>query len=483
MNSFTINNKYKKNSTDYLPINESNTQNVVFLDYLWKQFLILFEQEKDKKLVNSWLTTLTLSGWYMHRKTIEITIPNKFIQQWIEQNIIEIMKKIFARLLQEENIFIEFIIVKKYIGNHDNNFSQSGATQQTISHCMFIPGASLVNNKNLHSMTSYCESLYTKDNFLITDSNKEIISALQYYIEKNTLWTSVLFIYGESGIGKTHLLFALKNLLIEKNITVLYLNAEDFLKKYIQSAKNKTIYKFERELREVNILLLDDFEYLVDKQYTQEFLLQIIKEFTENGKKIILTAKNHIAKIIGISSVLLNKLDTALVFQYKQALQNEIRNILALKIQVYHYDFPIEFLDHIINISYINIQQAENLVHKIMAQSIIAKKKISLEMILENIKDVLPITKDVLVSIDSIIDKIDAYKNRNLRDVIFKKTRESIYYRYLVIYIARKKFFIPCNIIAKFFKYKDHTTISYACKICEKNSLHDDDMKKIVNLF
>jgi chromosomal replication initiator protein len=397
------------------------------------------------------------------------------------------MKKIFCRLLQEDSIIIEFTPPK----NHSTpiiNTSQPTETNKyhTISDCRFTPGISSLQSSqemNMQSQNSYASAIYTKDNFLVTESNKEIINAAQYYIEKNTFWTSILFIYGKHGVGKTHLLFALKHLLMEKNITILYVHAEEFLKKYINAAKQKTIYQLEKQFKNVNILLFDDFEYLEDKQYTQEFLFQIIKEFTETGKKIIFTAKNHITDMPGIIATLRLKINTALAFHYQQATTQDIKNILGLKIKLYNYDFPLEFLDTLATTKDITIEQAEILIHKIIAQTVIAKKTISEDMLLEHISLLPNEKKKRIISVEEIIIVIEKYLKKNLSEIIFEKNKDAVKYRYLIIYIARKIYNIPCTVIAKYFKYKDHTTISYACKTYLTHYKNDPEMKNVTNLF
>lgn len=486
MNSDKINEK--KNENIDMGNSQKQDQGAVnhasFLEYLWNQFIILFEQEHDKKISYRWFSSLKLTGWNEHKKILELTLPNKFTKEWIEENIITTIKKIFCRLLQEESIEIEFNYVKKaYNKQNDNQFFQSIklTATETISNCQFIPGTSLLPNKN--NISSYCDAIYTKDNFLITETNKEIIAAIQYYIGKNNLWTAILFIYGQSGNGKTHLLFALKHLLKEKKTLIQYIHAKDFLKKYIQAAKNKTIYKLEKEFKEIHILLIDDFEYLLDKHYTQEFFLQIIKDFAAVGKKIILTAKNHINKLSGIIPSLLDTLDNSLIFQYKEYFQEEIKNILLLKIKSYNYNFPTKFIDQIINIKNITMQQAENLIHKITAQSIISKKEISSELIIENIASTITLQKKSPITLEIIISKIEEYTEKNIKYIVLQKTNEGIQYKYIAIYVARKIYHIPCNTIAQYFKYKDHTTISYACKKCLKLKQENENIKNIINLF
>lgn len=463
---------------------KSNIKNQsAFLTYIWEQFLILFEKEKGKKVINNWLKSLEILNWNNQKKIISIYTPNNFIKEWIEAHFLNLIEKIFSRLLNETKVNIQFTVnIEK---------STSDNKEKKLSDFLFSTKTHTdksINNKK-HStifFDQYINSVYNMEHFLITKSNETVISAIQYFIEKDESWNTILYIYGEGSIGKTHLLQGMRSLFLQRNITAVYINADVFLKQYINAAKTKTISDFEQRFYAIDLLIIDDIQFLKSKIYTQECLIKIVNNFTFERKKIIFSGNAIPKNMIGLSAVLCAKLEQGLIFHFDTYSKNDMKEILLLKMKVNNYVIAENLIDYILDIPQISIPQAESIMHRIMAESVIKKKPLSLELLINSIKELNIFTFENKIkykNINIIMDQISNYTQIPIMQIKTGKNKSIIKIKYLSIYILRIIMKFSCVEVAKYFEYKDHTTLSYACKTFVSLYKNTEEMTKILSLF
>jgi chromosomal replication initiator protein len=464
---------------------KSNTKNQsAFLTYIWEQFLILFEKEKGKKVINNWLKSLEILNWNNQKKIISIYTPNNFIKEWIETHFLQLIEKIFSRLLNENNISIQFTL-------NINENTEHLPKEKKLSDFFFSTTNSTQKKTNTKNNVSICfdqyiNSNYNMEHFLITKSNETVISAIQYFIEKNESWNTILYIYGERSIGKTHLLQGMRSLFLQKNIPAAYISADIFLKQYINAAKTKSISDFEQKLNSIDLLIIDDIEFLKSKTYTQEFLIKIINDFTFARKKIIFSSNAIPKNILGLSSLLCSKLEQGLIFHFDNHSKNDIKNILLLKMKINNYAIPEDLINHILTIENISITQAESIMHRIMAESVIKKEPLSLELLRNSIKELNFCTlneKTKSKNINTIMNQISNHTQIPISQIKTGKNKSIIKIKYLSIYILRIIMKFSCLEVAKYFQYKDHTTLSYACKTFITLYKDTEEMSKVLSLF
>ncbi len=473
-----LNTNFSDNGINYNFQPNHKNQNA-FLTYIWEQFLILFEKEKGKKVINNWLKSLEILNWNNQKKIISIYTPNNFIKEWIETHFLNLIEKIFARLLNETIIKIQFTV--------DIKINNEKPKEKKLSDLLFANKEPIYKKNNVNTFfDQHINSIYNMEHFLITKSNETVISAIQYFIEKNESWNTILYIYGEESIGKTHLLQGMRSLFLQKNISTVYINSDIFLKEYINAAKKKVIFELEQKFNNIDILIIDDIEFLKSKIYTQEFLIKIIKKFTSERKKIIFSGNAIPKNILGLSSTLCSKLEQGLIFHFESHSKNDIKNILLLKMKINNYNIPENLINYILNIPNLSINQIESLMHRIMAESIIKKEVLSLNLLVNSMKELNIFEGNNQLknkNINIIMSQISNQTQIPISQIKTGKNKSIIKIKYLSIYILRIIMKLPCAEVAKYFQYKDHTTLSYACKTFISIYKDTEEMSKILSIF
>lgn len=454
-----------------------------FLAYIWEQFLGLLEKEKGKRIVDNWFKSLEFVDWNMQKKVIRIYTPNTFIKNWLDANFVHITEKIFARLLHEERVLINFVLSKEVLQpdlvflDNAKNFQQNKV-------------ATVLENKNFLELE--INPNFTMEQFLVLKSNETVISAIQYFVEKTQPLTNILFISGKSNTGKTHLLQAMRELFLKKEIDCLYIHAETFLKQYIEAAKMKKIDQLEKIFMTSKILMIDNIEILQNKKYTQEFLVKILNHQFLKQRKIIVTSTFLLKELSGLSFPIVEKLEAGLFFQFGELSQKDIKDILSLKVKLHKYEIADELLEKIAVLPSMNLTQCENVLHRIMTESIIKKKKISPELLEESLKQLKSLDaekfsislKDKESELDNLFGYLKKFFSIDTIEVLQKsRSQKLIKIKYLAIYIMREYLKWSSVSIAKFFCYKDHTTIGYAIERFKEVYQTDEEIKKVLLFY
>jgi chromosomal replication initiator protein len=471
----------------FMPGNSSveKVQSSDFFSYIWEQFLSLLEKEKGKRIVDNWFKSLEFLDWNAQKKTVHIYAPNTFIKNWLDANFTIISEKIFARLLHEEKVFVCFVLSKKISHSDGTIFDK----KKTISD-------SFQNHFVLNEYKNFLEfdinPYFTMEQFLVLKSNETVISAIQYFVEIAQPRTNILFISGKSHTGKTHLLQAMRELFLKKGIDCLYVHAENFLKQYIHAAKTKKIDQLERLFLSPKILMIDNIEILENKKYTQQFLAKILHgQFLKHGK-VILTSKALIKELGGLTRSIIEKLESGLFFQFGEFSKKDIKDILSLKVKFHEYKISDDLLEKIAYLPGMNLTQCENILHRIMTESIIKKKKITAELLEEALNQLKSLDsncfaislKDKNTDMQLLSSQIKKVFSIEKIDIL-KKTRNQklVKIKYLVIYVMKEYLQWSSVSIAKFFLYKDHTTISYAIERFKSFYQDDEDIKKVLLFY
>ncbi|MFN3477948.1 MAG: chromosomal replication initiator protein DnaA [bacterium] len=365
---------------------------------------------------------------------MQISTNDKSIKEWIEKKYLPLIKELTEKQFNDNSWVIEVKLRENY------EETQEG----------------------------YLEILnpfFTFDNFVVGNSNQFAYSASLAVAQKPGKSYNPLFIYGFTGLGKTHLLHAIGNLAFKRKLSkkIIYITSEKFINDLINSIKEKKIEEFRNKYRKVDILLIDDIQFIIGKERTQEELFHTFNELYMENKQIVLTSDRPPKDLEGIEQRLKSRFQSGLIADVQMPDFETRKAIIKKKIENYNLDLPENIIDFLAQKFRNNVRELEGAIIKIVAYinlNKLEKDKVKIDQINEIIKDVAQ--EEIKITPDDIISIVSQYFQLS-KEEIFANSREKkiVYPRQIVIYLLRDILGMSFKNIANIFN-KDHTTIIHA---------------------
>ncbi len=320
---------------------------------------------------------------------------------------------------------------------------------------------------------------YTFDNFIVGSSNKFAHAACTAVAEHPAHAYNPLFIYGPSGLGKTHLLYAITNELKRKNpdIKVIYIKGEDFTNQLIDSLSRQGMKEFRNKYRSCDVLLIDDIQFIAGKVSTQEEFFHTFNALHEDGKQIILTSDRPPREIKTLEDRLKTRFEWGLIADI-QPPDLELRTaIIKKKADQVNVTISDEVLTFLAENLRSNIRQIEGAIKKLAATSFLTGNTVTMEVARGCISELLGGAEPVTVTVDKIFASV--YKKYNIsRDQIVsaKRTKEVAWARHITAYLIRKTTDMSLPNIGKIFD-RDHSTVISSVDTVEKRMEQDPSFR------
>ena len=430
---------------------------------LWKKVLDEIKDQVDPQTFSTWFDKTKEFSFVDN--TLTVKAPTKFFADWLDQHYKSFIEEI-AYNLTAENIAVDFI----------------GSASEAPSNYSFSKKTILDSSKD-----NGLNPRYTFERFVVGDNNHFAISAAQAVADKPGKIYNPLFIYGGVGLGKTHLMQAVGNYLIQNKINkrVLYTPTEDFTNEMISAIQANTTINFRKKFRTFDILMIDDIQFLAGKEGSQEEFFHTFNTLYNAKKQIILTSDRPPKEIKKLQDRLISRFEWGLLADIKRPNYETRVAILRQKCDEENITLKPEVLEFIAENFDDNIRQLEGSLIKILAFSSYKKvKPHQIEMI-----DVKQILEDMManrkrpVTLDIIQEEVAKYfeigKNQ-IKDPTRKK--EIAFPRQIAMYLSAKLIpHISLLEIANHYNKKDHTTIIHAKKIISQKLDTDNNLKRKIN--
>ncbi len=311
---------------------------------------------------------------------------------------------------------------------------------------------------------------YTFDNFIVGSSNKFAHAACWAVADRPSMDYNPLFIYGPSGLGKTHLLYAITNEIKKKNpdAKIIYIKSEDFTNQLIESMKQKSMNLFKNKYRSCDVLLIDDIQFIAGKESTQEEFFHTFNALFEDRKQIILTSDRPPRDIKTLEERLKTRFEWGLIADI-QPPDLELRiAIFKKKAEQANLNISDEVLVFLAENLRSNIRQIEGAIKKFRARSFIEGKPIDMEFAKSCISELLGGQEPTSVTIDKIFTAIYRKYNIKKEDIIgARRTKEVAAARHIAIYLVRTITEMSLPNIGKVFN-RDHSTVMSSIEAAEK---------------
>ncbi len=326
-------------------------------------------------------------------------------------------------------------------------------------------------------------SEYTFDNFIVGNSNKFAHAAALAVATNPARQYNPLFIYGPSGLGKTHLLYAITDR-IKKNFPdykVVYVKGEEFTNQMIDSISRNITSEFREKYRKSDVLLIDDIQFIAGREATQEEFFHTFNELYENNKQIILTSDRPPRDIKLLEERLRTRFESGLTADIEPP-DIELRTaILKLKSAAIGMTMSDDVMTYIAENLKNNVRQLEGAVKKISAQSLLSGKEVTLDLAVRCISDKMVGSEPVNVTIDKILHTVSLHYNISIEDMKSRKRISSISSaRHIAIYIIKKLTDRSLPAIGREFN-RDHTTIINSIDTVEKRLQTDPLLEAEIN--
>ena len=332
----------------------------------------------------------------------------------------------------------------------------------------------------IDSVSMKTNSKFTFDNFVVGESNRMPYAASKRICEKNSLAYNPLFIHGDVGMGKTHLLNAIAIDLNANfpNLKIVMMSAERFMYQFIKSLRLKDTIKFKDQFRSIDILMIDDIQFIGGKESTQEEFFYTFNDLISQGKQIIISSNKSPVDLLSLDQRLKSRLSGGLVVDFLPTNYELRLEILKKKIEVLNINIPIDVLQFVASKIVNNIRELEGALNRIWANYELTGKKINIENSTNLLSDLIS-AHEKTISIESIQKKVSSYYNLLLSDM--SSSRRSINIarpRQIAMFLCKELTSYSYPEIGRAFGGKDHTTVIHAVKKIESMLEIDPKLKK-----
>lgn len=454
---------------------------------VWESCLKIIKDNIHYQSFKTWF--LPIKPLKLDNNVLTIQVPSQFFYEWLEEHYIGLLKKTIKKELGQEGRLEYSIIMENTFDNPSpysikvptankdvNNPSVAMPIDLNRGSAKEIPNPFVIPGLKKIKVNSQLVDSYSFDNFVEGDCNRLARSA-GYAVSENPGKTAFnpLFIYSNVGLGKTHLAHAI-GIQVKHNFpekTVLYVSTEQFIAQYIESVRNNNQNDFVHFYQMIDVLIVDDIQFMSNKEKTQDVFFHIFNQLHQNSKQIILTADKPPVEMKGIEPRLLSRFKWGLAADL-QAPDLETR-IAILQKRLYNdgIEMPHDVVEYIAYSVNTNVRELEGALISILAQSSLNKKAITLDLARQMIDKFVKSTSRE-ISIDYIQKVVCDYFNLPV-DAINSKTRkrEIVQARQLAMYFAKKHTKASLASIGSHCGNKDHATVLHACRTV--NNLIDTD--------
>ena len=376
-------------------------------------------------------------------------------------------------------------IKQKYFSIIEETLSKSSGTEiQLLIQCeglqdeIINPAVKFSGKKKKINITNL-NSNFIFDNFIIGNSNQMAHAAAYASGQNPGCAYNPLFIYGDVGLGKTHLMQAIGHATIAKNkdLNVLFISSERFLNQYIDAIQTKNLTKFRDYYRSnVDVLLIDDIQFLSKKVGTQEEFFHTFNTLHNEGKQIVMTSDKSPQELKGIENRLVNRFEWGMVVDIQSPDFETRVAIIHKKLEQYGQKFDEDICFYLANKVRNDVRKIEGAIIKLLGYASIQNEPVNLGMAKECLKDYV---SSHTVTLDLIQKSVGEFFDLRITDLKSSRRPKSISYpRQLAMYLCRNMTNSSLTEIAQSFGGKDHTTVLYACRKIEDKKCTDEIIRQ-----
>ena len=431
------------------------------------------------KTIKDNVTTMTFNTWFLPikplelaDKTLKVQLPSQFFWEWIDEHYNTLINKTLKKVLGEESK-LAYIITEE-IDVRDN-----------VEIKKEVPAATKQSEpkKELPMFETYLNSRYTFENFIKGEGN-QLARAAGSAIGDNPGGTSFnpLFLYGGVGLGKTHLIQAIGNKIVNNfpEKKVIYLSSDIFTVEFVEAIQSNTVNDFSSFYRGMDVLIIDDIQFLIGKEKTQDLFFHIFNTLHQSRKQIILSSDKPPKDLKGLDDRLISRFQWGLTADIQPPdLETRIA-ILKRKADDYGMMVSNDILEYIAANITSNIRELEGCLIKLLANASLSSKEINIELAKKTVKEIATDRK-VNITIENITKVVCSYLNideNKVRDKTRKK--EVVLARQVAMYLSKELTKSSLKTIGLHFGGRDHSTVIHACGAIDQLRVTDSVLDEMI---
>lgn len=421
---------------------------------IWKQVLEIIKPEFSLMQVSYTTWIETIIPVELTDTVLKIKVPYEYNKEMINLRYTNLIKN-SVKFVTGKDVELEIIV-----------FSQNSAVEEKKK----------ITSTNLNP-------LYTFESFVIGKSN-QLAHATSFAIAEGRVeGCNPLFLYGGVGLGKTHLMHAVGNYVLKQNSSknILYVSSEQFTNDMINSLKNNSMQNFRDKYRSVDILMVDDIQFICDKEATQEEFFHTFNELYQNNKTIIISADRPPKDLPTFMDRLITRFEWGANIDINPPDYETRIAILRKKANQLKIDIPDEIFEYIAKRIKSNIRELEGAIKKIMLHHMLIKKEINISLAEEALKDLINEKKQKITP-DFIIHTVEKYFNLKETDLKSSSRSQNVTFpRHIAMYILKNYTNLSLKQIGSLLGGRDHTTVMNGIEKIEKSKSEDPNVEKILD--
>jgi len=443
----------------------------------WPRVCEKFKREFGHHAFTTWLGQLGFNG--IDGGTAELTAPTKFVRDWIQRHYAPRLQDFFA----SEDARVKALTIR--LAPKPSAGAPEGAATPAVAAEPVETGISMRTDEG-----SALDPKYTFDSFVVGKSNELAYAAAKRISESDDVAFNPLFLHGGVGLGKTHLMHALAWEVKRRDPQkrVVYISAEKFMFEFIAALRFKDTHAFKQKFRAVDLLMVDDVQFIANKESTQEEFFHTFNALVDNRCQVVITADRSPTDLEGIQERIISRLGWGLVADIHPT-DYELRlGILQSKAeQTKNVPVPAEVLEFLARRITSNVRELEGALNRVLAYGTLVGRPITMDMTRDVLQDLIR-ANDRKLTIDEIQRTVADYFNLRLAEMLSERRARNIARpRQIAMYLSKQLTSRSLPEIGRRFGGRDHTTVMHAVRKIEDlrrdDSQLDDDLTRLGRLL
>jgi chromosomal replication initiator protein len=454
---------------------------------IWQDFLKIAEDQLGIRAVETWIKAVSFYRYDAAMQKVYLKAPNSFVKDWVQRHYNDLFELHLKRLLQIDAIVIHFFVgdetASSTVINADVEVvpTTSALASKKVRLTQYAPAKKI----ETHQMINRLNDAYTFDSFVVGPNNSFAYAASRAVVDKLGKLYNPLLLYGGSGLGKTHLLHSIGNdvLLNNPDAIVLYQTTDRFINEFINAIRFNQMQAFNTKYKQIDVLLIDDIQFMANKEQTQEAFFHIFNALYDANKQIVFSSDILPRDLGGLADRLKTRLEWGLVADLQiPHLETKIA-ILKRKAFAQNEILSDEAANVIARRSITNVRELEGSLIRVLAFASLTNQSVTVDLIGKVLGHEQQ-SHSVIIEFDAITKVIQKHYFYGLTELRSKnRTKDISLARQITMYLMKQVTHKSLREIGEFLNRKDHTTIAHAIgRIDELRKIDSDLDNRLLNL-